>query len=416
MDARAAWDSLTASGDAPVVSLHDLEYFLWYQLPAKFLTDLDHHRKVTLALADLLSELGYEDAAALSRGPVTMHVLAEWDTDGTRGRRALRKAMEASGVEPPDTDALAWGDYMGMTESVVYGMASTALEQALSERRFVPGTRGWKQAQAEVMRRFLTTPLHSLDERTPQTAVRDERQGHWGERPGRPLRQAFIGEVRERIRRMPDAPDGIRDHLRPLLLLLEVAVPSLPLTQAGYLPPAIVRELAGELGRREWEQQPRSERDVPQIMTLREFAKQAGLTRTSRGRVALTEVGRRAVADPTVLWERVTSALAAGEDFTSAVREVLLMRLLRGPGERGMIEGEILPILREAGWKPRDGRHLDQDVVTSRLWDAIRVMDLLGMIEVDDWPDRGLRLTELGSVSASAILWRRSTAPRRSIV
>ncbi len=74
MDARAAWDSLTASGDSPVVGLHDLEYCLWYQLPAKFLTDLEEHRKVALALAELLAELDYEDAAAVCRGPVTMRV------------------------------------------------------------------------------------------------------------------------------------------------------------------------------------------------------------------------------------------------------------------------------------------------------------------------------------------------------
>lgn len=55
MDARAAWDWLTDSGDSRVVSLHDLEYILWYQLPAKFLTDLEDHRKVAIALADLLT-------------------------------------------------------------------------------------------------------------------------------------------------------------------------------------------------------------------------------------------------------------------------------------------------------------------------------------------------------------------------
>src|SRR5437660_4766520 len=44
MDARAAWDWLTASGDVPEVTLRDLEYFLWYQLPAKFLTDHHEHR------------------------------------------------------------------------------------------------------------------------------------------------------------------------------------------------------------------------------------------------------------------------------------------------------------------------------------------------------------------------------------
>lgn len=415
-DARSAWDWLTASGDSPVVTLRDLEYFLWYQLPAKFLTDLGHHRRVAKALADLLSRLGYEEAAALSRGPVTMRVLAEWDTDRTRGYRALSEALEKSGVEPPDTNALAWSAYMGTTESIVFHMASDALERALSEGEFTPGGRGWKQAQAEVMRRFLTTPRHSLDERTPQAAVWEERQEFWVERPRRTLRQAFLGDIRERIRRMPDPPDGIRDHMLPLLRLLEIAATNPPLTQAGYLPPPIVRELVGDLGWWDWDKQPRSEADVPQLMTLREFGKVAGLTRAARGRLALTKIGRRAMSDPAAMWERVSGALAAGEDFAAAIRELLLVQLMKEPGERGLIEAAILPVLAEAGWKPSDGRYLDQEMVSFKLWDAIRPMDRLDMIEVGEWPDRGMRLTGFGLVSARAILWHRSTAPKRSIL
>ena len=414
-DARSAWDWLTESGDSPVVSLRDLEYFLWYQLPAKFLTDLDHRRMVAMALADLLSGLGYEEAAALSRGPVTMRVLAEWDTDRSRGYRALREALEKSGVEPPDTDALAWSVYMGMTESIVFDMASAALERALSEGKFTPGSRGWKQAQAEVMHRFLTTPLHSLDERTPQAAVWEERQEFWVERSRRPLRQAFLEDVRERIRRMPATPDGVRDHMLPLLRLLEIAATNPPLTQAGYLPPAIVRELVDDLRWWDWDKQPRSEADVPQLVTLREFAKVAGLTRAPGGRLALTKIGHRALSDPAALWERVLSGLAAREDFVAAIRELLLAQLMKGPGERGVIAAAILPVLAEAGWKPSDGRDLDQDMVSFKLWDAIRPMTLLDMIEVGEWPDRGIRLTEFGFVSAGAILWHRSTAPWQSI-
>jgi len=37
MDARAAWDSLTAIGDAEWVARYELQDFLWYRLPAKFL-------------------------------------------------------------------------------------------------------------------------------------------------------------------------------------------------------------------------------------------------------------------------------------------------------------------------------------------------------------------------------------------
>jgi len=90
---------------------------------------------------------------------------------------------------------------------------------------------------------------------------------------------------------MPDAPARIRDHFLPLLRFLEIGATNRPLTQAGYLPPGIVRQLVGELGWWHWDKQPRSEADVPQITTLREFANEAGLTRTGRGRVVLTKIG-----------------------------------------------------------------------------------------------------------------------------
>lgn len=241
------------------------------------------------------------------------------------------------------------------------------------------------------------------------------RQESWAQRPGRPFRQALVGDVRERIRAMPDAPARIRDHLLPLLRFLEIGATNPPLTQAGYVPPGIVRQLVGEFGWWHWDKQLRSEADVPQITTLREFANEAGLTRTGRGRVVLTKPGQRTVSDSAALWERVAGALAAGEDFVCAIRELLLVKLLKGPGKRGVIEAAILPVLAEAGWKPSDEPDLDQDMLSFNLWDAIRPMDLLGMIEVGDWPDRGLRLTDFGSVTARATLWHRSTAPRQSI-
>ncbi len=35
-DAEAAWDWITASGDLEEVGLHDIQTFLWYELPAKW--------------------------------------------------------------------------------------------------------------------------------------------------------------------------------------------------------------------------------------------------------------------------------------------------------------------------------------------------------------------------------------------
>lgn len=415
-DAQTAWDSLTASGDVSVVSLHSLEYFLWYTLPAKFFTSPEDHRAIALALGTLLSELGYEGAAALCRSPVTMRVIAAWDHGPSRGHQALSKALDDSGVEPLDTEALEWGGMMGMTKSSVYELAAGALEEALLRGEVIPGKRGWKQAQAEVLRQFLTAPADSLDQRTPQAAVWQERQDFWVEPPARPLRQAFIRPIREEIRRRPAArPEAMGEGIRPLLRLLELCTTGLPLTSAGYMPPGTVRELVGELGWWDWDKPPRSETDAPQLIALRDFAHKAGLVRRAHDRLHLTVSGRRALVEPDRLWTGVVRALSDGTHFAAALRELLLVRMLQGDVDRKEVVDEVLPVLVEAGWRPSDGRGLSGDVVSSMLWDAIRPMELLGMILAGKWPDRTLRLIGLGNVTARAVLWRRSTAPRHDL-
>lgn len=415
-DARVAWESLTAGGDVPLVSLHSLEYFLWYTLPAKFLTSPEDHRAIALALGDLLGELGYEGAAALCRSPVTMRVLAAWDQSSSRGHQAMRKALDDSGVEPPDTEALEWGGMMGMTESTVYEMAADALEEACLRGEITPGKRGLRQAQTEVLRRFLTTPLPSLDGRTPQAAVWQERQDFWAEPPVRPLRQALTRPVRDEIRCRPAVPVAIGEGMRPLLRLLDLcAKGGLSLTPAGYMPPATVRAMVGELAWWDGDKPPRSETDVPQLMALRDFAREAGLVRRWRGRLSLTPSGRRALAEPEVLWTSVVRALSGGADFAAALRELILLRALQGGVDSRAVVEELAPVLVEAGWRPSGGRGLSGDMVSYALWGAIRPMELLGMILVGRWPDRSLKLTAVGRASTRAVLWHRSTAPRHDL-
>ena len=54
-------------------------------------------------------------------------------------------------------------------------------------------------------------------------------------------------------------------------------------------------------------------------------------------------------------------------------------------------------------------------MVSFKLWDAIRPLDLLGMLEVGEWPDVDLSLTELGAATAQAVLWHRATAPTQAL-
>jgi hypothetical protein len=415
-DARAAWDWLTASGDSPVVSLHDLQYFLWYQLPAKFLTSARHHQAVANALGELLSRLGYEDAASVATGLVTRRVLGEWEKSRSAGYRALQEAMVRSGVEPPDTDELSWGESMGLTEAGHYHAVASALEDAVDTAVLQPAEPGWRRRQAEVMSRYLSTPLPSLYESTPLAAIHEERQQFWADHIGRHHRQKLIRPVLDQLRNLPPPRPEAASHLKPLLRLLEVAATDPALTQAGYLLPAAVRRLVDEFFEWPFERPPRSEVDAPQVHFLRSFANEARLVRRSRSRLVLSPLGRRAAADPELLWSTVIICLARGSGFVSAIQELILARLLGGPIERRALVSEIRPAVAEAGWRPTSGGELTDDMVSFQFWDAIRTPELLGMIATGSRTDRGdhVRLTEFGISSARAILWHRSTAARRA--
>ncbi len=78
------------------------------------------------------------------------------------------------------------------------------------------------------MHRFLTRPLHWLDESTPQAAVWKEREQFWAEgQPVRPLRQAFIQDERDRIARprVQRAEQDHAHHVRQVVLSLSIDLP-----------------------------------------------------------------------------------------------------------------------------------------------------------------------------------------------
>lgn len=296
-NARAAWDWLTASGDVPVVSRYELQYFLWYQLPMKFMTDVDNHLAVAAALGDLLDELGSRGEADLARSALTKDIIVAWDRDIESGRGRMRRAMAESGLEPPDLEELRWGGIMGVEESRILGAAQTALEDAIAAGEFSPGTTGWRQRQASVLRAFLNQADSTIPRRTRIQVIHDERRSTWSAPPSRPVWRELFERAAAAIPSPPAEPAGTVEALAPLARYLEIARSGVKLTAAGYLPPAIVRQMAADFGwRRDWSGEPRTEGDVPELELIAGFAKRAGLVRRGKVRLSLSEPGRRALA------------------------------------------------------------------------------------------------------------------------
>ena len=96
----------------------------------------------------------------------------------------------------------------------------------------------------------------------------------------------------------------------PYRWLLDRVGAGVRLTQAGYLPPALVTEAMAALG---WEgdwigKHNREDLTLP-ILELRESAQRFGLLRKNRGQLLVTKVGRTLVDDPAGLWWHVAARL-----------------------------------------------------------------------------------------------------------
>ena len=114
--AQSALEWLGWEGEGPLLlRRYDVQLFVWYTLPRKFLTTLDHKRDAADQLARTLEQLGGRAAsyAQVCRSPETEELLHAWESEDPAARLRFRELLEASGLEPPDTDLLAWGQVMG---------------------------------------------------------------------------------------------------------------------------------------------------------------------------------------------------------------------------------------------------------------------------------------------------------------
>src|ERR1019366_311136 len=148
-------DSLTELGQV------ELQEFLWYQLPMKWMAETSELHEIAWSLADLFTAAGLERYAALCRAPETHRLLDAWqDTDHEPARRTMKKAVRSSGVDPPDTPLLCWGLVLGVSEQLARRRVSQALEQAIDAGELVPGERGWKQLAAHITEISLRSEEH----------------------------------------------------------------------------------------------------------------------------------------------------------------------------------------------------------------------------------------------------------------
>lgn len=408
--ARHGWEALTWTGESPNVPLIDFQEYIWYRLPVKYLTAIEHKLEILDGLERLLDVLGYEHHAALCRSIQTKRIIQEWDRSETAARAMFRHAMGSSGVMPPDVDSLRWGSIMGMEESGVHTGASIMLEKAIAAGVFTPGAGNWRRDQKTVVEVFLRQigrpgGLRHIDR------IHAERIDDWLRRGG-PARKRLLAQLSERLTAPERVPPGTAEALKPLIRLLELAEPALKLTQKGSVPPEQVRRLTEEFGW--WDapwRGPHREDDVPEIGELRKLARGAGLVKLSKGKLLITPAGRKAIADPEGAWSQLVDHVASGRGFTFFLMEPLLASLLNGPATISSLHEVMAEYAQESGWRNSNGEPIAADHMRWEFWPAVHPLMAVSAIS-GGWPSREVALTGFGIPTAIAILWHRAVAPR----
>lgn len=421
---RVAADGLTAGEGEELITQAGLQRYLWYDLPRRHPDDT--WRPVAEAAGVLLSLLGLDRYAAIARSVTTAAVLDAWEEAPAKGFAAFRAASNASGVEPPDTGLLTWGEIFGLEEAWARHAVEVALEQAIVAGELMLRRGSWRKVAARICDGVLLA--HAGDGgATHLQAILGERADTWVAQ-GRP---ADLRMWRDAARARMDLLEPVAIETAeaaastaPMRWLLERCREGVPLTQAGYLPPAVVRDAVNRFGCWEFDGRPRSEVDVHQLGALRDTATRLHLVGRRSRRLATTRRGVLLAEDPAALFREIATTLACEDEYLAMLSELTAHRLLAGASVDHALERAVGPVIAAQGWMA--GREpVNAKQAGRAVYRALYHWRLFGLLDETRPRWEGGRqveatvtaLTPAGRTAASAFLRARATAPgRRSTV
>lgn len=417
-DARHIYDSLTWGEGASQITQAAVQNWLWYQLPTKYLTDEPGYQSRLAGIAaELFDELGLDLYAAVCRSARTGEVHDAFDRSPEQGYSAMRRAVEASGIDPPDTDSFRWGGVMGIEEACAHSAVEVALERAMSDGEFGVGDRGWRSRQQLVTERTLDRRHPSQPGQSWRTAIATERVANWISDAAR--RSGELGRMRARVGNQMlhpiVPPPDVAERMAPIMWLLQRFGSEQALTQAGYLNRPFVLAIHTE---RPWNDPfdagpPRSETDEITLHRLRGFLEHAGALRKRSHVLHRTKRGTAMAVDPIVAWGAVVEHLGADAWSRFVTETAGLVLVDRGePVLERELTRLVVAFAGEAGWRsggdPPNGR-----AVLAAFSDSRALMDLCGLLsEEGDWSARRYRLTSSGVTLVRALLRQTAAGPR----
>ncbi len=422
--AAAAWGWVAPDGEAVQVHQRSVQDFVWYRLPVKWWTDEAEHLEVAAGLAGLFDELDLGRYAELCRSNTTREAIASWHRGEKAGFDAYRKAVDASGIDAPDTDALVWGEVMSVEESDARDHVSVALERAIADGALVPDGRGWRAQQRELTVEALAeqVPGHPGGQDWGQL-VTTARMMRWIEQRSSPRRRELIGRHEARMLRPIDPPDDVDRVVAPLRWLLDQAADGgVGLTEQHNLSRPVVQAMCEAFGW--WDARrgaaPTREDDVLEVGVVHELARGRRWVRRQGRTLKATKTGTALAGDDEVAWRGLAAAIAAPGGFEGFARECTLLVLLECGqlGRRELLVG-LAGLAAEAGWRDRtSGRGSTPEELGYYVFPLLTVLETFGLHVEHDVPREGRfdRLTAAGRATALEVLRLRATGPQHRLL
>ena len=414
-DARAALEWIAGEQGRALITQQHIQNFCWYDLPMKWSDDLGEELRVVAALAQALDLLQLPRYAAICRSGTTREILGAYETSTAHGKAAFRRATTASGIVPPDLPDFQWGPAMGFEEASAWSSTAEFLEVAVASGELVPGRRGWKTRQQELVRAHLNVSQAGLLGQTLAQVILTERTETWVNARRSETRRRILAAIANRLLHPAELPAATAaDPLPPLHWLLDQLDGDIALTQTGNLNRKFVQASADRFG---WDfpSPPRTEDELYDLYQLRNFAQDLGLARRVSRKLTLTTKGRRLAADPDGLWRAVAVALLGVNAFFVYVGELFLAVLVGvGSVPASELTATVTQAVAEEGFREtRTFEAPDEHDISRAIHETSNLCRALGLLAVgDDWRDRSYGLTGTGKATALEALRTRATGPR----
>ncbi len=193
-------------------------------------------------------------------------------------------------------------------------------------------------------------PWHSLPEALADL-VQSLRSAGWGQAT------AWLSSLGSRSALDLDDHDVGR-AARPWLAVIDAVGSGTTLTAAGYLPPALVEQIAQAAGVTQWWIGKANREDLTwPVADLRATAQQVGLLRKAKGSLTPTARARAVAGHPRELVASVLARLPLGKGFEAEAGWFALLGLAAGESGAALDAGVAL-MLADRGWRTRAGSGL----------------------------------------------------------